>query len=56
MLRNLRALLSNDSGVSSVEYALLLALVSVALIAAVITLGGQVSENIDNATEVLTGV
>jgi len=48
-------LAKDDSGISSVEYALLLALIGSAIAAAALTLGNQVSTNINNAVSDLQG-
>ena len=43
-----------ESGATAIEYALLAALISVAIIAAVTTVGGQISATFDNIAESLT--
>jgi pilus assembly protein Flp/PilA len=45
----------DESGISAVEYALLLALIGAGIAAAAFTLGGQVSTNIGDATTALQG-
>jgi Flp pilus assembly pilin Flp len=50
-----RSLFTDDSGISSVEYALLLGLIGTAIAVAATTLGTQVATNIDNATAALGG-
>lgn len=55
-LRNtIENMLSDDSGLSSVEYALLLAFVAVAVIAAVTALSGAVTAAFTRATACITG-
>ena len=44
-----------DSGISSVEYALLLGLIGAAIAVAATALGTQVASNIDDATTALGG-
>ncbi|MGD8562619.1 MAG: Flp family type IVb pilin [Desulfarculaceae bacterium] len=50
-----RKLLKDESGISAVEYALLLALIGAGIATAAYTLGGQVQSNIQNATTALQG-
>jgi|Deesub1362A_J573_1020465.scaffolds.fasta_scaffold01517_4 pilus assembly protein Flp/PilA len=51
----IKRLLKDESGISAVEYALLLALIGAGIAAAAFTLGGQVSTNISDATTALQG-
>ncbi len=53
--KSLKSLIRDESGISAVEYALLLALIGAGIAAAAFTLGGQVSTNINNATTALQG-
>ena len=53
MGRLLRRLWSDESGVSSVEYALLLAVVAAGIAVAAGSLGGAVSGEVNQATECL---
>jgi pilus assembly protein Flp/PilA len=50
-----KKLWKDDSGISAVEYALLLALIGGGIAAAAFTLGGQVTTNITKATTALGG-
>jgi pilus assembly protein Flp/PilA len=50
-----RKLLKDESGISAVEYALLLALIGAGIATAAYSLGGQVQSNIQNATTALQG-
>ncbi len=50
-----KKLWKDDSGISAVEYALLLALIGAGIATAAFTLGGQVSTNINTATTALKG-
>jgi pilus assembly protein Flp/PilA len=50
-----KKLIADESGISAVEYALLLALIGAGIAAAAFTLGGQVSTNIQGATTALQG-
>jgi len=52
---SIKRLWKDDSGISAVEYALLLALIGGGIAAAAFTLGGQVSTNINTATTALQG-
>ncbi len=51
----LKELWKDEEGLSTVEYALLLALVAIAAIAAWRALGGQVSDTVDTATGEIAG-
>jgi len=51
----IKKLMVEESGISAVEYALLLALVGVGIAAAALGLGTQVSTNIQDATDTLAG-
>jgi pilus assembly protein Flp/PilA len=51
----IKRLWSEESGISAVEYALLLALVGVGIAGAATLLGTQVATNITNATTALSG-
>lgn len=51
--QSIRKLWKDDSGISAVEYALLLALIGAGISAAAFALGGQVSANITAATGAL---
>lgn len=51
----IKKLIADESGISAVEYALLLALIGAGIAAAAFTLGGQVSTNIQGATTALQG-
>ena len=50
-----KRLFREESGISAVEYALLLALIGAGIAAAAFTLGGQVSTDITDATTALQG-
>lgn len=50
-----KKLIVDESGISAVEYALLLALIGAGIAAAAFTLGGQVTTNIQGATTALSG-
>ena len=54
VMKMIRRLMSEDKGISSVEYALLLALIGVGIATAASGLGGRVASNIENATTALT--
>lgn len=54
MIMALHKLLTDDEAVSSVEYALLLALIGVGIAVAAGALGTRVSTNISDATTALT--
>ena len=51
----IKRFLRDESCISAVEYALLLALIGAGIAAAAFTLGGQVTTNITNATDALQG-
>ena len=53
-MRNLVKFLKDDSGASAAEYAVLLTLVTVVLIAAVTTLGTAISAVFDKVSSTLT--
>jgi pilus assembly protein Flp/PilA len=55
LVKSVKRFLAEESGISAVEYALLLALIGAGIAAAAFTLGGQVSSNIDGATTALQG-
>jgi pilus assembly protein Flp/PilA len=55
LIKSLKQFLINDEGISAVEYALLLALVGVAISAAAIGLGTQIGTNMTTATTTLAG-
>ena len=55
VLESIKRFVKEDKGISAVEYALLLALVGVAISAAAIGLGTQISTNINDATTTLGG-
>ncbi|MFH1035590.1 MAG: Flp family type IVb pilin [Pseudomonadota bacterium] len=55
VLESVKKLWKDESGISAVEYALLLALIGGGIAAAAFTLGGQVSTNITTATSALQG-
>jgi pilus assembly protein Flp/PilA len=51
----IKKLVKDESGISAVEYALLLALIGAGIATAAYSLGGQVQSNIQNATTALQG-
>ncbi|KIX13807.1 Flp pilus assembly protein pilin Flp [Dethiosulfatarculus sandiegensis] len=53
-MNTLKKLIKDDSGISAVEYALLLALIGGGIAAAAFLLGGQVETNINAATTAMT--
>lgn len=55
MWRSVVRLVKDDRGISSVEYALLLALIGSAIAGAALLLGNQVSSNINDAVTDLGG-
>jgi pilus assembly protein Flp/PilA len=55
VLKGIKRFLKEDEGISAVEYALLLALVGVAISAAAIGLGTQIGTNMTTATTTLAG-
>ena len=54
VLESIKTLVKDDSGISAVEYALLLGLIGAGIAGAAIGLGGQVSSNISDATSGLS--
>jgi len=50
-----KKLVKDESGISAVEYALLLAMIGAGIATAAFLLGGQVTTNIETATTDLTG-
>ena len=54
-LRTMKRLMIEENAISAVEYALLLALVGVGIAGAATLLGGQISTNIEDATDSLAG-
>ncbi len=54
MLKNLNAMLINEDGQGLVEYALIIALVSIVAIAALRTLGNKASNSLTNAANNLS--
>lgn len=54
-IRMMKRLMVEESAISAVEYALLLALVGVGIAGAATLLGGQISDNITEATDTLAG-
>jgi pilus assembly protein Flp/PilA len=54
VLKNLNAMLINEDGQGLVEYALIIALVSIVAIAALRTLGGKASNSLTNAANNLS--
>jgi pilus assembly protein Flp/PilA len=48
-------LLAEDSGISAVEYAIMLSMIGAGMVAAVVGLGSQVGNNINDAATVLKG-
>ena len=55
VLKSIKKFVADESGISAVEYALLLALIGAGIAAAAFTLGDQVSGNIGDATTALQG-
>ena len=55
VMESIKKLCKDDSGISAVEYALLLALIGAGIATAAFTLGGQVSTNVNTATTALKG-
>jgi pilus assembly protein Flp/PilA len=55
VLKSIKKFVADESGISAVEYALLLALIGAGIAAAAFTLGGQVTTNIEGATTSLAG-
>ena len=54
-LKAMKRLWMEENAISAVEYALLLALVGVGIAGAATLLGGQISTNIQEATDTLAG-
>jgi pilus assembly protein Flp/PilA len=54
-MESIRRLVKDESGISAVEYALLLALIGAGIAGAATLLGGQVTTNIQSATTALGG-
>ncbi|MBI4797738.1 MAG: Flp family type IVb pilin [Desulfarculus sp.] len=54
-MESIKKLCKDDSGISAVEYALLLALIGAGIATAAFTLGGQVTTNVNTATTALKG-
>ena len=50
-----KKLVKDESGISAVEYALLLAMIGAGIATSAFLLGGQVTTNIETATTDLTG-
>jgi pilus assembly protein Flp/PilA len=50
---NLKKMLRDEEGVTAIEYALIAALIAVAIIAALTTLGGKVSNTFDTVSNKL---
>jgi len=55
IIDRIKTLVKDDSGISAVEYALLLALIGAGIATAAFTLGDQVQTNIGSATTELAG-
>jgi pilus assembly protein Flp/PilA len=55
VIKSIKKFVADESGISSVEYALLLALIGAAIAGAATLLGGQVTTNIEEATTALQG-
>lgn len=55
VLKSIKKFVADESGISAVEYALLLALIGAGIAVAAFSLGDQVTTNIDGATTALTG-
>lgn len=55
MFDKIKKFMSDESGISAVEYALLLALIGAGIAVAAFALGGQVQSNIEEATTALQG-
>jgi pilus assembly protein Flp/PilA len=55
VIKSIKKFVADESGISAVEYALLLALIGAGIAAAAFTLGGQVTTNITDATTALQG-
>ena len=55
LIESIKKIMSDDKGISAVEYALLLALIGAGIATAAFSLGGQVQGNIETATTELAG-
>jgi len=55
VLKSIKKFVADESGISAVEYALLLALIGAGIAGAATLLGGQVTANIQAATDDLAG-
>lgn len=55
VLKSIKKFVADESGISAVEYALLLALIGAGIAAAAFALGDQVEANITTATTELAG-
>ena len=55
LINLIKKIMKDDSGISAVEYALLLALIGAGIATAAFTLGDQVQTNIGSATTELAG-
>ncbi len=55
MIEALKSLLHNDSGISAVEYALMLALIGAGLAAAMLAFGDETKSVMDTASERIAG-
>lgn len=55
VLKSIKKFVADESGISAVEYALLLALIGAGIAVAAFALGGQVTTNIQQATTSLQG-
>ncbi len=55
VIKSIKKFVADESGISAVEYALLLALIGAGIAAAAFALGGQVQTNINGATTALAG-
>lgn len=55
VLKSIKKFVADESGISAVEYALLLALIGAGIATAAFALGDKVEENINTATGALNG-
>lgn len=55
IMKSIKKFVADDSGISAVEYALLLALIGAGIAAAAFALGERVTTNITDATTALQG-
>jgi pilus assembly protein Flp/PilA len=55
VLKSIKKFVADESGISAVEYALLLALIGAGIATAAFALGGRVQTNIEEATTALQG-